>query len=325
MSADRQTPSRPTAGNVARIERLTLGVLLASGLTPTDVAILAHAYRHGSPLASRGLERRLGSAVIHGTPAEITLASRTGPIVHPGMLDGTMLTLHAIVPLAPGVAWSAGTIHTVGATIPQTLAINLPGRPLRVLIVHPDLDPDAVMTEPVAAQGLVSVPMETVDLPLPGRIQMAWRTAVLLQREHAADRRLSREIDYPSKDPYRIGITPLGVAPAIVATLAAIAMPWIAIAAWGRLDPLGPVADLATVCLLLRGVVDALRAYPKSQTVSHLTGTWTARSYHRICEMTFGTPPGYRDTTLTQGYDHSVWLSRRHDERGHDDKFNPIP
>ena len=325
MSADRQTPSRPTAGNVARIERLTLGVLLASGLTPSDVAILAHASRHGSPLASRGLERRLGSAVIHGTPAEITLASRTGPIVHPGMLDGTMLTIHAIIPVAPGVAWSAGTIHTVGATIPQTLAINLPGRTLRALLLHPDLDPDAVMTEPVAAQGLVSLPMETIDLPLPSRIRTAWRTAVLLQREHSTDRRLSREIDYPSKDPYRIGITPLGVAPVIVATLAAIAMPWVAIAAWGKIDPLGPVAGLATICFLLRGIVDALHAYPRSQTVSHLTGTWTARSYHRICEMMFGTPLSYWDVMLTHRFDHSVWLSRRYEERRYDEKFNPVP
>lgn len=164
------------------VERVTLGALTrprdwpgadpidppvrAARLSESDVALLLGQDGQPSRTVQRLINRVLRS--FNQVPYDRSWLEPTdaGPV-------------SALIEIAPGIGWQAGTLFDPRHSIPDIMAAAAIGRPIGMLISHPDIDPNSIMREPPPSRGLVSIDPEIVTLAVP-RGPSAWLRRVRL-------------------------------------------------------------------------------------------------------------------------------------------------
>ena len=145
-----------------RIERATLGRMLAGGLDADLIALLVHAHAvKGSTTALRILERASCAAV------DIVLER---PFDHLGVPDRSwddQPYAAATVEISHGLGWREGSLYDALGAIPATMAQAAIGRPIGDVILHPDIDPSSTVLGANEGPVTLRVNPEIIDLPLP--------------------------------------------------------------------------------------------------------------------------------------------------------------
>lgn len=180
------------------IERTLLGAITRTRTWPgeTDPPL------ETAPLTVRDVALLLG----RGSPASPTvhrLLSRAARafVSHPAHYDSDILAqcqVTAMVEIAPGIGWEAGTLHDARRILPDTIVNASFGRPVGALIEHPDIDGSAIMREPRQRRGVLSIEPDIIHLPVPRGPLAALRRCQLILAARRAETLTDASYGWPA-------------------------------------------------------------------------------------------------------------------------------